>query len=162
MDIAPLRLDTQVPPRSDEEIGAIVAHWDRLRGTLRLPKSDTIDPLELKPFLSRIFIIDGSAIDEMQLRLAGTSYRDLYGFEITSKKLTELIPATQRPDLLEDYESCLARAAPVYHSGSMTWRANGGQVRYERVLLPFGEARQVNRILGFAVFFDSNDRKILR
>ncbi len=162
MDISSFRPETAVPPRSDEEIRAIVAHWDRLRGASSLPDAATIDPVELKPYLSRVFMVDGPSLDEMQLRLAGTSYRDLYGFEITGKKLTELIPITQRPDLLEEYQACLTQAAPVYTSGSMTWRESGGQVRYERVLLPFGEGDQVDRILGFAVFFDSGDRKILR
>ncbi len=162
MDSAPPATRTPVPPDFDAEIGQMVAHWDRLRGDQRLPAPAAIDPVELKPFLSRLFLVDGPSLEEMHLRLAGTSYRELYGFEITGRRLLDLIPETERPDLVREYRHCRDTAAPVFHAGSMNWRERGAQIRYDRVLLPFGQEGRVTRILGFAVFFDSQGRKILR
>jgi len=43
---------------------------------------------------------------------------------------------------------------------TMTWRERGSEVQFERILLPFGDDEGVERILGFAQFFDSDGKKI--
>ena len=109
---------------------------------------------------SRVFILEGESIDDLRVRLAGTVYRELYGFEVTGLRVGELIPFESRHDLLGGYDRCLRLQVPVYDVDKMTWRERGSEVCFECILLPFGEPQKTERILGFAQFFDSDGKKI--
>ncbi|HEY9549569.1 MAG TPA: PAS domain-containing protein [Kiloniellaceae bacterium] len=111
-------------------------------------------------YLSRVFILEGHTINDLRVRLAGTVYRELYGFEVTGLRVGELIPFENRHDLLSGYDRCLRQQVPVYDVDRMTWRERGSDVCFERILLPFGEPQKTERILGFAQFFDSEGKRI--
>src|SRR3546814_4776421 len=83
--------------------------------------------------------------DDLKVRLAGTVYRELYGFEVTALRVGELIPFENRRDLLSGYDRCLRQQVPVYDSDRMTWRARGSEVGFERILVPFGEPLRTQR-----------------
>jgi hypothetical protein len=146
----------------DAEIRELRALWQAARGAGACPEPDAIEPFALKPYLSRLFILEGRRVEDLRIRLAGTAYRELYGFEITGKSLLELIPADARPDVIEDYRTCLERGATPFHRGSMTWRGWGVAIDYERILLPYGDAEGVSRILGFGVFWSPKGRKLFK
>src|SRR3546814_2341896 len=74
--------------------------------------------------------------DDLRVRLAGTVYRELYGFEVTGLRVGELIPFENRHDLLSGYDRCLRQQVPVYDVDRMTWRERGSDVCFERILLP--------------------------
>ena len=151
-----------IPDTASKEVRFFWDYWLRLKGAERLPAGDLIDPLDFFPHLPQVFIVEGSRLDSLRVRLAGSVYRDLYGFEISGKYLAELIPFSNRRDLLVDYTSCLLERAPVFHAGRMTWRQRGSKVSYERILLPFGAGENVDKILGYAQFFDSEGHKLFR
>jgi hypothetical protein len=149
-----------VPDTACAEVRFFCDYWARLKGTATVPACDRLDPLDFFQYLSRVFILEGRRIGDLQVRLAGTVYRELYGFEVTGKKLVELIPFEERDDLSSSYGSCLNEQVPVYDVNTMTWRERGSEVQFERILLPFGDEQGVERILGFAQFFDSDGKKI--
>ncbi len=149
-----------IPEDACEEVGFFLEHWERLKGQADVPPCESLDPLDFFSYLSRVFIAEGSGIEDLRIRLAGTVYRDLYGFEITGRSVAELIPFHDRHDLLSSYKRCFDAKIPVYEQNTMTWRARGSDVSYERILLPFGSGKQVERILGFAQFFDSEHKKL--
>jgi hypothetical protein len=151
-----------IPETACNEVRFFCDYWLRLKGEAHLPACDLIDPLDFFRHLSGVFIVEGRRLDELHIRLAGTVYRDLYGFEITGKPLADLIPFSHRPDLLDDYARCLHDQMPVYHAGRMNWRKRGSEASYERILLPFGSDQGVERILGFAQFFDIDGNKLFR
>lgn len=152
---------TQSGKSLDPEVAALLQHWETLRGDAPLPSPDALDPTELKRYLSRVFLLEGTTVETMRVRLGGTAYRELYGREIRGLGLADLLPS-DRPDVLRDYRVCLETAAPVTHEGRMTWREVGVPVTYKRILLPFGTDGTVERILGFAVFFDTAGRRMFR
>jgi hypothetical protein len=96
-----------IPETACNEVRFFCDYWLRLKGEAHLPACDLIDPLDFFRHLSGVFIVEGRRLDELHIRLAGTVYRDLYGFEITGKPLADLIPFSHRPDLLDDYARCL-------------------------------------------------------
>ena len=150
-----------IPDKVCTEVSFFCDYWQRLKGEAFLPSCATLDPLDFFVYLSRVFIAEGRTVDDLRIRLAGTTYRELYGFEITAKRIAELIPFEKRQDLLSSYARCLEEKKPVYEVNTMTWRERGSEVTYERILLPFGSAEQgVERILGFAQFYDSDGRKL--
>lgn len=151
-----------IPDTACEEVRFFHDYWLRLKGGAHLPAGDLVDPLDFFSHLSRVFIVEGHDLDGLIIRVAGTAYRDLYGFEITGRRVVDLIPFGNRRDLLDDYTCCLRDEVPVFHTGRMTWRDRGSEVSYERILLPFGSDQGVGKILGFAQFFDSDGNKLFR
>ena len=150
-----------IPETACAEVRFFCDYWFGLKGDAPLPSCEQLDPLDFFSYLSRVFIAEGSTVEDLRIRLAGTVYRELYGFEITAKHVAELIPFAKRQDLLCSYARCLDQKAPVYEVNKMTWRERGSEVSYERILLPFGSAEGgVERILGFAQFYDSDGRKL--
>lgn len=149
-----------VPDTACAEVRFFCDYWRGLKGDAPLPSCEKLDPLDFFIYLSRVFILEGQTIDALRVRLAGTVYRELYGFEVTGLRVGELIPFENRHDLLSGYDRCLHEQIPVYDVDKMTWRERGSEVCFERVLLPFGEPHRTERILGFAQFFDSEGKKI--
>lgn len=150
-----------VPETACAEVRFFCDYWLGLKGDALLPSCEQLDPLDFFSYLSRVFIAEGRTVKDLRIRLAGTIYRELYGFEITAKHIAELIPFDKRQDLMCSYARCLDQKTPVYEVNKMTWRERGSEVSYERILLPFGSAEGgVERILGFAQFYDSDGRKL--
>jgi hypothetical protein len=150
----------QIPDTACDEVHFFGDYWLGLKGDAFMPPCERLDPLDFFHYLSRVFILEGRRIDELHVRLAGTVYRELYGFEVTGKKVGELIPFENRGDLLSSYDRCLQEKIPIFDTNTMTWRERGSEVQFERILLPFGDDQGVERILGFAQFFDSDHKKI--
>jgi hypothetical protein len=149
-----------IPDTACAEVRFFCEYWRGLKGDAPLPTCEKLDPLDFFIYLSRVFILEGHTIDDLRVRLAGTVYRELYGFEVTGLRVGELIPFENRHDLLSGYDRCLRQQVPVYDVDKMTWRERGSEVCFERILLPFGEPQRTERILGFAQFFDSEGKKI--
>lgn len=67
--------------------------WQKKRGDRRLPSRSDFDPVELKPFLSQIILIEvRHDPPDFRYRLAGTSSRDLRGMELTGHSVLDLVP----------------------------------------------------------------------
>jgi hypothetical protein len=150
----------QIPDTACTEVRFFHDHWLALKGEAQLPATGLIDPINFSPYLSRVFIVEGGGLNVLQVRLAGSVYRYLYDFEITGMKVVDLIPFGERDDLMANYASCLKNWSPIYHKGNMNWRLRGTEVAYERILLPFGSDKAVERILGFAQFFDGEGQNL--
>ena len=153
-------LEGIIPDTACAEVRFFCDYWLSKKGQALLPSCEVLDPLDFFHYLSRVFILEGHTIDDLRVRLAGTVYRELYGFEATGLRVGELIPFENRHDLLSSYHRCLMDQVPVYDVDKMTWRERGSEVCFERILLPFGEPKKTERILGFAQFFDSDRKKI--
>src|SRR3546814_14837341 len=117
-----------VPDNACAEVLYFCDYWLGLKGDGPLPPCEKLDPLDFFTYLSRVFILEGETIDDLKVRLAGTVYRELYGFEVTALRVGELIPFANRRDLLSGYDRCLRQPVPVYDSDRMTWRPRGSDV----------------------------------
>jgi hypothetical protein len=127
-------------------------YWQGLRSERTLPRQDEISPKDFRLYLPGVFVVEGGRPEDLRVRLAGSMYQELYGVDITGLLVSELIPFSERSDLLDDFTRCLKDARPVLHEGRVTWRGRNKQLRYQRVLLPYGAGNRVCRILGFAEF----------
>jgi hypothetical protein len=146
-----------LPAWADSRLQFLLDYWNGKRGARRFPARSDIDPLDFAPHWPLVYLVEGGSLPELTLRLAGTAYRDLYGFEITGHKLTDLIPRTQRRDVVADYENCLITSQPIFRADTMTWRPQNAKISYHRLLLPLGgEGGGITHILAIAVFFDMN------
>ena len=157
MAASPKQLEKLVPDWADNRLHFILGYWDEMRGGHPFPSRADIDPLDFAPHWPLVYLVEGSSLPSLKIRLAGTAYRDLYGFEITGRKIVDLIPRMQRRDVVDDYANCLERGQPIFRADTMTWRPQNAKISYHRVLLPLGApCGLVTHELALAVFFDTN------
>ncbi len=150
-----------LPDWADHRLHSILDYWNGVRGTRRYPRRRDIDPLDFHQHWPLIFMVEGKRVEDMTLRLAGTAYREIYGFELTGQKLVDLIPRTQSHAVLDDFEECLNEGHPVFAANEMNWRPRRSRLKYHRLLLPLGDDRdEVSHVLGLAVFFDMSGRTL--
>ena len=83
----------------------------------------------------------------------GTRMASVYGSEHiepdkrTNRYLCDAVGPVRYARLVPYYRACLATGRPIY-SISMVHDANGKEVSYERLLLPFGGASAIDHIVG--------------
>ncbi len=66
-------------------------YWLRSAGSRRMPARSDLDPVKVPRLLPHLGLIDvGNGIEQASFRLAGTRLRDVYGQEITGKKVDEV------------------------------------------------------------------------
>jgi hypothetical protein len=66
-------------------------YWLRSAGTKRMPARSDLDPLKVPRLLPHLGLIDvRNGLDQASFRLAGTMLRDVYGQEITGKRVDEV------------------------------------------------------------------------
>ena len=157
MATSPKKLDELLPDWADDRLHFILGYWNEMRGLQSFPSRSDIDPLDFAPHWPLVYLVEGSSLPALKIRLAGTAYRDLYGFEITGRRIVDLIPRMQRRDVIDDYANCLVRGRPIFRADTMTWRPQNAKISYHRLLLPLGDpGGHVTHELALAVFFDTN------
>ena len=75
---------------------ALVDYWEGLRAGNLLPRRGDVDPARMVPILSRIYILEAHAPNDIRFRLVGTDNVRLLGFEPTGQNLVDLTPVAER------------------------------------------------------------------
>ncbi len=77
--------------------GTLLKIWSAARADNILPRRADIDPGALKAIMPQVAIVAIPAPGLNEIRLAGTAYRDIFGFETTSQNLTDIsLPEVRR------------------------------------------------------------------
>lgn len=102
---------------------AVRDYWELKRGTRAMPKRGDIDPIELRPHLpclSLIEVVEGGK--DYHFRLLGTEFARLFGRESTGRTLHEVY-GDGDPEILrwmvESYDSVVRLRRPVFKRGAM-------------------------------------------
>lgn len=150
-----------LPEDAAPEMRWMMDYWITKRGDRQIPLRSDIDPLEFHKMWSTTYFLEGTTLEDLYVKVAGTAYWSLYGYEVTGQRIVDLIPGVSAPHVIADYVMCLENRVPVYREGRMTWREKNTPIAYARLLLPFGKTMQtVAYILGYAIVFsyDSKER----
>lgn len=126
----------------------LLAHWSTLADGSRLPSFRQIDPLDLRPALGYIMLLDvvGDA-EDFRYRLFGSAIGSVSGFDMTGKLVSEL-PASA---YVREFSIAVGRAAvrrrePVYTARRPVGAQQTGT--WERLVLPLvDEQDRVIRLL---------------
>jgi len=129
------------------QLARLYNYWDDKRGNRAMPTRSDIDPMELRPLLPNLALID---VEEnphrYRYRLVGTELVTILGQELTGKYLDEM-PMLFRRFAGNAYAEVLARKAPTY----AVFDANIPMfrtVRYKRLLLPLSpDGEWVNMVV---------------
>jgi hypothetical protein len=131
-------------------LGPVRHYWEEKRSGPELPRRSDIDPVELKAYLSHLFLIDVLPDAEFRFRLVGGEITDRYGRNSTGRTVREVYAELPLiADWLTDMMSAVTRLGrPVLASGPLT--AIGKEhVFSESLFLPLAnEAGSITKIFG--------------
>lgn len=133
--------------RAHEEL---FGYWARLRKGGRLPGRRDLDPGAIKRLLPTVSLIDvvGAAAD-FRIRLAGTGLYDVYGREITGRRLADIYS----PAAAEEWRAELGRVVsdrrPAAGVHNLAWRG-ASHLSLLWLRLPLAaDGANVDMILGY-------------
>lgn len=144
------------PPRH------VLAHWSSLAGGSRLPGHQQVSPIDLRPALGYVLLLDVlEGGEDFRYRLFGSAIGSVSGFDLTGKLLSEH-PASA---YVTEFSLAVGRAAirrrqPIY----TVRRPVGAQDTslWERLVLPLvDEADSVTRLMVVATPL-GRDGKLIR
>ena len=128
---------TDVEPRH-KDLRRLLDYWRRQRGARAFPRRADIDPLDLGFMLERIALTEVHEDPRRyRLRIVGSWWAALVGFESTGMWLDDWPTAGQQRLTEETYEMVIAGRAPL-HAVRDAWVDNR-KLNYEILLLPLSE-----------------------
>ncbi len=129
----------------------LLQYWKSRRGDREMPGRADLDPLDMGPFLSQVFLVDVSHEPlDFSYRLIGTEIVDRSVHDYTGKRLADL-PSQRKPsDIWSLFETAAIQRRPV--------RGLVPQLKYtsrfvEMQALPLSRnGEQVEMLIGTVVF----------
>jgi hypothetical protein len=105
----------RAPPNIDDPFFlGLYRHWDAKRGSRPYPTWPEFDPLELKPWLGSLNVIEvESGTGRYKFRIFGQSAASLLNVELTGRYADEL-PNYIVDSILKDYDAVIAASVPVF------------------------------------------------
>jgi hypothetical protein len=133
--------------RAHEEL---FAYWASLKQGARLPGRRCLDPGDIKrhlPTVSLIDVLDGGA--DFRMRLAGTGLYNVYGREITGRRLAEVYNSAATDYWRQELGKVVSEGRPAVGAHNLGWRgASHLSILWLRLPLA-SDGRRVDMILGY-------------
>jgi hypothetical protein len=111
--------------RAHEEL---FAYWASLRTGARLPGRRDLDPAGIKRLLPTVSLLDvlpdtpKTGLIDYRVRLAGTALYNLYGREITGRRLAEVYSAPAADYWRRELGQVVAEGRPAVGAHNLAWR----------------------------------------
>ncbi|TXH36747.1 MAG: PAS domain-containing protein [Rhodospirillaceae bacterium] len=137
--------------RCRPRIRGIYQYWDAKRGSRLMPARRDIDPIEMKPWLPAIQLIDiFHNPRRMVYRLVGQVDVEFRGFNPTGRTVEECAVGASLEDALENYNIVITQRSLVYDYADYV-SASGFLREQECILLPLSDdGETVNMVLTYA------------
>ena len=138
--------------RAHEEL---YAYWAALKAAGRLPARRDLDPAEIKRLLPTLSLTDvlwdtpRSGLVDYRVRLAGTGLYNVYGREITGRRLGEVYSASAADYWRMELGRVVAERRPAVGAHNLAWRG-AAHLSILWIRLPLAaDGARVDMILGF-------------
>ena len=142
----------------DARIKSLYFYWlEKFRERGAFPSREMIDPLELKPLLQWLWLIDVVREPDVRFRarLIGTAHVVAMGRDITGQFLDEVFPEAADRVLMKDYLALADGAGPSDRYGPAVFLVPSYRT-VERVMLPLSpDGKTVDMLLSITVYHDS-------
>lgn len=126
--------DTELDPR----LKGLLHYWQDKRAGRRFPSRTDIDPLDLKPVLGNILLVDVVPQDDgnmrFRYRLFGTEFVFYHGADLTGHWLDEIPNSDFRDALISMYRTVVADGE--IRKVSYDYVLNSRRHRFQAVILP--------------------------
>ena len=148
---------------STPELRQALTYWQGKCSDRPMPSRADIDPVEMRRWLPGTFLADvffepatGRPTDIL-FRVAGTRVGDLYGMELTNRKLSEVDMDGFRYHAFANYRDAIEQQQPKY-SLSRYVDDDGKPHRYELLLMPLSrDGRACDMLLGVMMPLPADD-----
>ncbi|MFN4276735.1 MAG: PAS domain-containing protein [Ferrovibrio sp.] len=161
--------DFQLPDSAHRVMHDGLAYWRKAHpGGGLLPGRQHIDPLSMPRLLPYAWLLevhrpaDGMTIPRFRFRLVG-SHVDLgFGGPKTGRWLHEIEPDFESNAAMQASFVAAATEGRISHRrGAPRFGMNAAAAELERLMLPLaGNGRDVDMLLGFTVFYESNGAEL--
>jgi hypothetical protein len=131
----------------------VYEYWQRKLQGRRMPARSDIDPLDLKPVLPHLILLDvqSSPLD-FRYRVAGTRTYDIFGFDLTGKSVREIGPTAVSQGVWASLAALASDGVPQYVKLEFT-TSDGYARAYHVLRLPLGDdGKAVDRVLVMTAF----------
>lgn len=124
------------------------AYWDGKRGSRQMPARSDLDPIEMKPWLPGLILVDvGETARHLTYRLVGSNMRILHRRDVTGLSVEDGYFGDSLAAVLENYRLAVEEKVPVF-DWSATPSAFGVMRRAETLLLPLScDGARVNKVI---------------
>lgn len=141
--------------RCQPEILSVLRYWQSKCGTRSMPCRADIDPIELKPFIANMLIVEvvrtAEGARDYIYRLIGTREAEARGYDPTGRRVAESFFGRSRETALRNYDVVAEHKIPHFDSVRYTTK-DGMQRDDEELFLPLSDDGEiVNRILVYVV-----------
>lgn len=138
----------------DDRLSGLIGYWAGKRQGRRFPARADFDPLELKPLLGHLLMVDVVRGPQDQLRfryrLFGSEFVFYHGADMTGRWLDDIANPGFREELLENYRHVVNHGD--LRTMSYDYLVGDRRHRFQAVLLPLAaDGRKVNIVLGCGV-----------
>lgn len=142
----------------DSRLSGLIGYWAGKRQGRRFPARADFDPLELKPLLGYLLMVDVVRGPEDALRfryrLFGSEFVFYHGTDMTGRWLDEIANPGFRDELLAIYRSVVNQGEP--RTLSYDYLVADRRHRFQAVLMPLAaDGETVNIVLGCGVPVES-------
>jgi hypothetical protein len=126
---------------------AIYRYWSKKKCGQKLPRRKDIDPLEMKPWLPGLVLVDVAPPRNMIYRVVGTAVCQHRGFDPTGRPVEEGLYGNVRDEILENYRIAIDEKSIVFDYDSTPSRS-GMAREIGTLFLPLSSAgERVDQIL---------------
>ena len=142
-----------LPPHlaPNDELGALEALWNKLRGDRPLPQRVDFDLTTMLRWAPHLSIVAVMPDGRVQFRLFGTELARVYGQDLTGRYLDELTPRDLWSVIIRHYEEVVKKQQPLFAPISI---ANGRWYsEVSRLMLPLASRTDANKV-GYVVAVD--------
>lgn len=137
-----------------EDIVALAAHWQALRGGDKCPSRDDIDPAALRRYLGFISILEvrDDPVDFVY-RLFGSKLVECLQLDMTGKSVLDLPPAELGQCIFQQMRETIGTSAPIYFRAEVRCDNPSRKSGFARLVLPLsGDGVTIDRILSYTRF----------
>lgn len=147
------------PQLTLETLQALYAYWAAKRHGRPMPDRADIDPIEMKPWLGNLMLVERRDDGDYVYRLYGSTFVNQFKVDMTGKRVSEL-PEQQAELLRTEYDAVVHSRMPMSRRYTATFdytsrdRRSSWQVErsWERLCLPLTAGSEEVRMLLVAAF----------
>jgi hypothetical protein len=131
----------------------LLSYWEQKRGDGRLPARADLDPIDLKPLLGWLSLVDVRASGpRFTLRLLGSAHPPRLFGPRHGQDISEMQPVAYREAVTEQYETTVNRCTPTLHENVLSFDRHS--FRYQRIALPLARDHETPDMLMIASLMD--------
>lgn len=144
-------IESSLPEDADDKLRRFLLYWRSKCAADRLPRRREIDPLEIVPLLSAMFLLDVET-EDFRFSLVGQDIVDRYGHP-KGRLLRDLMADRDLARTLEEHRLCVSAQLPVYSQNTERSAGMGDWQLYQRLLTPWAtDGATVTSLAGIMVF----------